>query len=91
MGHAIGDQYLKLMADRLLGVSRKQNLLGRRGGDELVMAMAGMSDPRMVSDTIARLAEPIHLGVTNIQGYFFAHPMSSSELVNWLEHPIKPS
>ena len=26
-------------------------------------------------------------GVSNIQGYFFAHPMSANELVNWLEHP----
>lgn len=65
LGHAIGDQYLKLIADRLQGVSRKQDLLGRWGGDEFVMALEGMSDPRMVSDALARLlarlAEPIHL------------------------------
>ncbi len=65
LGHAIGDQYLKLLAERLQGVSRKQDLLGRWGGDEFVMAMEGMTNPRMVSDTIARLlarlAEPIHL------------------------------
>jgi len=65
LGHAIGDQYLKLISDRLQAVGRKQDLLGRWGGDEFVMAMEGMSDPRMVSDTIARLlarlAEPIHL------------------------------
>ncbi|MBS1139100.1 MAG: diguanylate cyclase/phosphodiesterase with and sensor(s) [Proteobacteria bacterium] len=66
LGHAIGDKYLKIVAERLSSATRKQDLLARWGGDEFVMAMEGQDDPRIVGETLTRLivmlAEPIHLG-----------------------------
>ena len=65
LGHAIGDKYLKTIAERLLSATRKQDLLGRWGGDEFVLAMQGVRDPRVITEALTRmqqlLAEPIHL------------------------------
>jgi diguanylate cyclase (GGDEF)-like protein/PAS domain S-box-containing protein len=65
LGHAVGDKYLKTIAERLLSATRKQDLLGRWGGDEFVLAMQGVRDPRVITEALTRmqqlLAEPIHL------------------------------
>jgi diguanylate cyclase (GGDEF)-like protein/PAS domain S-box-containing protein len=65
LGHAVGDKYLKTVSDRLLSATRKQDLLGRWGGDEFVLAMQDIRDPRLITEALSRmqmlLAEPIHL------------------------------
>ena len=65
LGHAIGDQYLKVVAERLQATTRREDLLGRWGGDEFVLAMEGMGEAQMISETLKRMLEqlavPVHL------------------------------
>lgn len=66
LGHAAGDKYLSAISNRLSAATRKNDLLGRWGGDEFVLAMQDITDPKLIADVLNRmrllLAEPIHLG-----------------------------
>ena len=66
LGHANGDLYLKLVSERLLASTRKNDLLGRWGGDEFVLVMEDCSDIGVINEALERLllrlAEPTHLG-----------------------------
>ena len=55
-GHRIGDQVLALVAERMRAVVREPNLLGRRGGDELVALLV---DPDVAVETSRQLIEAI--------------------------------
>jgi diguanylate cyclase (GGDEF)-like protein/PAS domain S-box-containing protein len=65
LGHAMGDSYLRAIADRLLLACRKQDTLARWGGDEFVMALEDAGDHNAISNTLSRmqrnLAEPVIL------------------------------
>lgn len=66
LGHAVGDKYLKIVAERLLASTRRQDLLARWGGDEFVLVMEAFDDSHAIGEALARmlerLAEPLHLG-----------------------------
>lgn len=66
LGHTVGDKYLKIVAERLLAATRKQDLLARWGGDEFVLVMEAFDDVHAISEALSRLlanlAEPLHLG-----------------------------
>ncbi len=66
LGHAIGDKYLKIVAERLQATTRKQDLLARWGGDEFVLVMEAFDDVHAIGEALGRmlenLAEPLHLG-----------------------------
>lgn len=44
LGHAVGDQVLIEVGRRLHGVVRREDLVGRIGGDEFVIALGGVAD-----------------------------------------------
>lgn len=65
LGHAIGDVYLKIVAERLVAATRKQDTLARWGGDEFVLLLEELSDRQAIADAMKRLLEqlgqPIYL------------------------------
>jgi diguanylate cyclase (GGDEF)-like protein/PAS domain S-box-containing protein len=62
-GHAVGDQVLKAIADRVTATVRARDLVARVGGDELLIALAGvhgMDEAKEKAEAIRRcVAEPI--------------------------------
>ncbi len=64
-GHAAGDQFLQIIADRLSSVVRETDTVGRLGGDEFVVLAEGESlhaGPELVAERIlAVLREPLEL------------------------------
>lgn len=66
LGHTNGDLYLKLVSERLLASTRKNDLLGRWGGDEFVLVMEDCNNNVVINETLERLllklAEPTYLG-----------------------------
>ena len=55
LGHSIGDQVLREVADRLAGAMRASDSVGRLGGDEFVVLVDGCNAataPEMVADRL---------------------------------------
>jgi diguanylate cyclase (GGDEF)-like protein len=65
LGHRIGDHLLRAVADRLEGVLREVDALGRMGGDEFVVVAEGMSlaaGPELVAERMLKaLEQPFEL------------------------------
>ncbi|MGC5799491.1 EAL domain-containing protein [Sphingomonas sp. NFX23] len=59
LGHGIGDQLLKKVADRLRKASRKDDLVARLGGDEFVILQRGIRSPRDAEFLAERLVDLI--------------------------------
>ena len=55
MGHAVGDELLKAVAERLTGVTRKSDTVSRIGGDEFVLVLPHISS----ADDAAKLAQRV--------------------------------
>ena len=62
-GHAVGDQVLKVVAQRLTESARAEDTIARLGGDEFVLLIEELADAEPVSaivgKLVASLAEPI--------------------------------
>lgn len=54
VGHAVGDQLLLAIADRMREASRRQDLLARLGGDEFALVMSGGTDPDALREAAER-------------------------------------
>lgn len=59
-GHAAGDEVLTVVAQRMAGMLRKQDILARTGGDEFVVVVAG---PEACAE-IGALADRLHAVIT---------------------------
>jgi diguanylate cyclase (GGDEF)-like protein/PAS domain S-box-containing protein len=55
LGHPIGDELLKLVADRLRGCTREPDTIARLGGDEFAVIQRDITHPREANDLAARL------------------------------------
>lgn len=63
LGHAVGDQALRLIGQRLSSVLRSGDVVARLGGDEFGVILYGISDPehaaRVARLMVETLAEPL--------------------------------
>ncbi len=64
-GHRVGDRMLRIVANRMRAIVAEPNLLGRRGGDELVILLTDVPRPDIASETaqalIRVIAEPVRV------------------------------
>jgi diguanylate cyclase (GGDEF)-like protein/PAS domain S-box-containing protein len=54
LGHAIGDAFLRAVAERLLGIMRKGDTLARLGGDEFVVLLENVQTMEDAAGQVAR-------------------------------------
>ena len=59
-GHAAGDRVLAEAGTRLAAAVRSSDLVGRWGGDEFVLLLAGTSDPLAMPERAAAIAACLH-------------------------------
>ena len=59
LGHPIGDELLKLVADRLRGCTREPDTIARLGGDEFAIIMTQMHQPRDAAALSRRIRDSI--------------------------------
>jgi diguanylate cyclase (GGDEF)-like protein/PAS domain S-box-containing protein len=59
LGHYIGDQALKLIAERLVGAVRASDVVARLGGDEFTVILPGISDESDVFKVLRKLMEAL--------------------------------
>ena len=69
-GHHVGDQVLCTIAERLRAHVRKTDSVARIAGDEFVILLTGLSDPRqaegIAGEILDVLSEPVVLGTNEI-------------------------
>ncbi|MEN8166853.1 MAG: EAL domain-containing protein [Pseudomonadota bacterium] len=65
LGHLVGDELLKIVAERLQALVRTSDTVGRLGGDEFVILVEGLADQNdiipLVEKALADLEEPIRI------------------------------
>lgn len=66
-GHAAGDRVLIEAAGRLRRSVRESDIVGRWGGDEFVVLLAGVSDPLAVPDRVATIEASL-VGIPTVAG-----------------------
>lgn len=59
LGHAVGDQVLKVVAERIRKVLRETDMAGRFGGDEFVVLVDAVDDRNLVGTLSAKIRDRI--------------------------------
>jgi diguanylate cyclase (GGDEF)-like protein/PAS domain S-box-containing protein len=70
LGHHVGDELLKVMADRFRSCTREFDTVARLGGDEFVLLINGQGEPDSVGATMERLLKVIAQPWRSGQGEF---------------------
>ncbi len=68
LGHAIGDKPLPIVAERLQGVVRDADLVGRMGGDEFASFQANVKEPDQALQLAQRALQSIQKPI-EIEGH----------------------
>ncbi len=67
LGHAVGDELLKAVAERMVNCVRATDTVCRQGGDEFVILLSEIERPQdaalAVDKLFATFSEPVHIGV----------------------------
>jgi diguanylate cyclase (GGDEF)-like protein/PAS domain S-box-containing protein len=88
LGHRVGDELLRSVADRIQAAIGDQDVAARFGGDEFVVLLAGSMDPqrprRTAEEILHALARPIEIDGRSLQvrasvGITLARPGISAE------------
>ena len=70
LGHAAGDEYLKVVAQRLLNSVRKSDIVCRHGGDEFVVVLTDVNEAQDVSiaanDMLRQMNQPLEVKATEL-------------------------
>ena len=70
LGHSVGDQLLKKIADRLKSTVREADTVARFGGDEFIVIAEGITDPHQLEilarAIIERVTEPFRVGANEL-------------------------
>ncbi|WP_119153323.1 EAL domain-containing protein [Caldimonas tepidiphila] len=70
LGHAAGDELLRLVAQRLKGVLRSSDTVSRMGGDEFVIVLSMLASKddiaRVAQAVLAEIARPCMIGRTEV-------------------------
>jgi diguanylate cyclase (GGDEF)-like protein len=91
LGHAAGDELLRVVAARLGAVVRPTDLVARLGGDEFALLLEDLDDPvdpmRLAERVVVTLAQPVEIGTRAVHvgasvGLALRHDDSSIE--GWL-------
>lgn len=70
LGHHVGDELLRAMAERLKASVRESDTVARLGGDEFVLLINGQGDPESVAIVLERMLSDISQPWTIAQGDF---------------------
>lgn len=70
LGHHVGDELLRAMAERLKSSVRESDTVARLGGDEFVLLINGQGDPEAVAVVLERMLSDISQPWTIAQGDF---------------------
>jgi diguanylate cyclase (GGDEF)-like protein len=62
-GHQAGDEVLRVTAQRLLQAVRKSDTVARMGGDEFVVLLSDLSNPRMAEEIAANIVATLAVSV----------------------------
>lgn len=68
LGHHIGDEVLKQVAERLIGCTRKVDTLARLGGDEFVVVVGGLAHADEVELVAQKIIKAVSVPYT-VEGY----------------------
>lgn len=70
-GHNVGDEFLSMAASRLRANVRREDIVGRIGGDEFVVLYPGLADSDQLSELLVRLRVafqgPVEVGGVKLQ------------------------
>jgi diguanylate cyclase (GGDEF)-like protein len=94
LGHPVGDELLKVIADRLRGCVRKTDVVARLGGDEFAIIQTAISGPAEVTELVTRIYDAIrgphecvgHLLATDASIGIALAPDDGTDLDQLLKH-----